>query len=104
MVRGKRLNPLLLLALMASAFPAAAQAAEITRGEMLSISCAGCHGPKGQSPGAIPSLYGKSKSFIVTSLKEFRAGKRDATVMDRHAKAYSDEEFELIAEYLSGIK
>lgn len=101
----KRCRPGIIIWLILSAgVISSAQAGEITRGEMLSISCAGCHGPKGQSPGAIPSLYGKSKSFIVSALKEFRAGEREATVMDRHAKAYTDAEIELIAEYFAGLE
>ncbi|NIV74220.1 MAG: c-type cytochrome [Gammaproteobacteria bacterium] len=85
------------------ASPAASiQAAEVSRAAMLATSCAGCHGPDGRSPGAIPSIAGKSPEFIEEALKEFRAGERPATVMDRHAKGYTDEEIELIAEFFSG--
>ena len=38
------------------------------------------------------------------AMQEFRDGRRPATVMDRHAKAYSDEEIASIADYLSRIK
>lgn len=78
-------------------------AAEISQGAMLSNSCAACHGTDGNSPGAIPSLHGKSADFIARSLREFRAGTRPATVMDRHAKGYSDEEIQLIADYFAGL-
>jgi len=82
--------------------PAALPAAELTRGAMLSNSCAGCHGTGGHSPGSIPTIAGKSADFIETALKEYRAGTREATVMDRHAKGYSDEEIKLIAEFFAG--
>lgn len=78
--------------------------AEVTEGAMLSNSCSACHGTDGKSPGAIPSLYGKSASFISQSLKEFRAGSKPSTVMGRHAKGYSDKEIQLIADYFAGLK
>ena len=44
------------------------------------------------SPGAIPSIHGKSAKFITEALTGFRDGTRESTVMGRHAKGYSDEE------------
>jgi len=79
------------------------QATEITRGIMLSNSCAACHGTDGKSPGAIPSIYGKSSEYISQSLLDFREGKRPATVMGRHASGYSDEEIQLIAQYFASL-
>lgn len=76
-------------------------ATEVTRGVMLSNSCAACHGTDGKSPGAIPSISGKSAQFISQALHDFREGKRPATVMGRHASGYTDEEIELIADYFS---
>lgn len=79
-------------------------ATEITQGVMLSNSCAACHGTDGKSPGAIPSIHGKTAEFIAQALTEFRAGTRPSTVMGRHAKGYSDEEIKLIAEYFASLK
>lgn len=81
-----------------------AQAAEVSQGAMLSNSCAACHGTDGRSPGAIPSIYGKTSEFIASALHDFRSGKREATVMDRHARGYSDEEIQLIADYFASRK
>jgi sulfide dehydrogenase cytochrome subunit len=75
------------------------QAEELTRGAMLSASCAGCHGTDGHSPGSIPDISGKSAEFIRKSLEEFRSGERESTVMGRQAKGYTDEEILQIAEY-----
>jgi sulfide dehydrogenase cytochrome subunit len=69
------------------------------RGQILALSCAGCHGPDGKSAGIIPSFYGKSPEYIESALNEFKSGARASTVMGRHAKGYSDEEIHLIAEY-----
>lgn len=76
-------------------------AIDITRGVMLSNSCAACHGTDGKSPGAIPSINGKSSQFISQALHDFREGKRPATVMGRHATGYTDDEIKLIADYFS---
>lgn len=72
-----------------------------TRADLLVGSCFGCHGTDGHSPGAIPSLAGKSPDFIEQAMRGFRAGVRPATVMSRHATGYSDEEIRLIADYFS---
>jgi sulfide dehydrogenase cytochrome subunit len=73
------------------------------RGEILSLSCASCHGTDGKSSGIIPSFYGKSSQYLETALKEFKAGTRYSTVMGRHAKGYSDEEIHMIAEYFGTV-
>lgn len=83
---------------------AATSANDITVGMMLSNTCAACHGTDGKSPGAIPSINGKSAGFISQALKDFRSGNRSSTVMGRHAKAYSDEEIQLIADYFANLK
>ncbi len=97
--------PLVAAAVMVSSLLASpGQAGELTRGEMLSASCSGCHGTDGKSPGAIPDISGKSADYIRTSLEDFRSGQRDSTVMGRHAKGYTDEEIRLIAEYFERQK
>lgn len=80
------------------------RAASINQGSMLSNSCSACHGTDGKSPGAIPSINGKSARFIKQALTEFRSGNRASTVMGRHAKGYSDKEITLIADYFSSMK
>lgn len=99
----RRLLILNLILLSSFAYAVEVQASEITRAVMLSNSCAGCHGTDGISPGAMPSINGKSAQFISRALLEFREGKREATVMGRHASGYSDDEIQLIAEYFSSL-
>jgi len=82
----------------------AIHAASISQGAMLSNSCSACHGTDGKSPGAIPSINGKSARFINQALNEFRSGNRTSTVMGRHAKGYSDKEIKLIADYFASLK
>lgn len=69
------------------------------RGQILSLSCASCHGTDGKSAGIIPSINGFSAEYIETALKGFKTGARPSTVMARHAKGYTDEELKLIADY-----
>ncbi len=80
--------------------PAGAHAQEPS-GAVLTTTCFSCHGPGGQSAGAMPSIEGKSYDFVVQALSEFKSGEREATVMDRIAKGFTDEEIESIARYFS---
>ena len=72
-------------------------------GMLLSLSCTSCHGTYGISPGTIPTIYGKSREYIIKTMNEFRNGERDSTVMKRIAKGYSDREIYLIANYFSSL-
>lgn len=68
---------------------------------LLALSCAGCHGPEGQSPGTIPPLHGKSEAAVAEALRGFRADQRPSTVMGRIAKGYSDQEIDAVAREIS---
>ena len=81
-----------------------ANAEPVSKGAMLSITCAGCHGTDGRSNGAIPSIAGKSADYISQAMMDFRDDKRPSTVMMRHAKGYNDEEIKLIADYFASKK
>jgi cytochrome subunit of sulfide dehydrogenase len=65
------------------------------------LSCSGCHGPPGTG-GAVASLAGRPAEEIVAALTQFRRGERAATVMDRIAKGFTDDEIHAIAEWLAG--
>lgn len=66
-------------------------------------SCSGCHGAP--HPEAImPPITGRPAAEIVAAMTEFRDGKRPATVMDRIAKGFTDEETRAIAAWLAVIK
>ena len=70
----------------------------------LSASCAGCHGTNGHSVGGTPVLAGLDKALFVASMKDFKSGARPSTVMQNHAKGYSDEEFEKMADFFAAQK
>lgn len=89
-----RLLPLLALALAAG--PACAADGRPPPG---ASSCSGCHAP---AAGAVPSLAGMPAEAIAGALAAFRAGTRPATVMDRIAKGFTEEESRAIAAWLAG--
>ena len=72
-------------------------------GMLLSLSCTSCHGTYGISPGTVPTIYGKSKEYIIETMKQLRNGRSDSSVMGRIAKGYSDREIILIANYFSSL-
>ena len=67
----------------------------------LALPCANCHGPGGQSAGAIPSIDDLSAEEIVASMIAFRNDEQGATIMNRIAKGYTDAEIEELARYLA---
>jgi sulfide dehydrogenase cytochrome subunit len=82
-----------------AATPAAAQ----TLPSALALSCAACHGTDGKSPGSVPAIDGRSVKEAKEILTGFKNGTRQSTVMNRMAKAYSDQEIDALAEYFSKI-
>jgi cytochrome subunit of sulfide dehydrogenase len=82
---------------------ASAQAVD-ARARFMAANCAYCHGPDGKSRGAIPSLAGLEKGYFVEQMKAFRDGKREATVMQKHAMGYTDAEYEAMGAWFAAIK
>ena len=79
-------------------------AAENINGRNWAATCTGCHGTDGHSEGGMPGLAGLQKAYIVGAMREFKAGTRPATVMHQHAKGYTDEQIERIAEFFAAQK
>lgn len=89
-----------------AAFHAGSSAADNSvLGERYAATCASCHGTNGVVVGnALPGLAGQSKDYIVSTMQQFKQGKRPATVMHQIAKGYSDEQIELLAAYFAAQK
>lgn len=99
--------PRLLLAgalFVASGAIQAQSAADLRAGSYLAGNCANCHGTAGRSNGALPPLAGMPKDGLVKAMRDFRDGRRNATIMHQLAKGYTDEQVELIAEYFARQK
>jgi cytochrome subunit of sulfide dehydrogenase len=62
----------------------------------LVAACSGCHAANGGDP-MLPRLAGRNAGDIVAAMKAFRTGGRPATVMDRIAKGFTDDEIAAIA-------
>jgi cytochrome c553 len=93
-------------AMLAVALGAAALAAtsDDKLGRTIAATCTGCHGTNGVSAGGIPSLAGVDKERLAGLLREFRDGKRPATVMHQHAKGYSEEQIDAVAGWFAAQK
>jgi cytochrome subunit of sulfide dehydrogenase len=96
----------LLVLAAAVAFPLAAfaQGANPNLGRNLAASCANCHNTTGKSVTGIPSIAGMPKDVMLNTLREFKEGKRPATVMHQLAKGYTDAQLELVAAYFAAQK
>jgi cytochrome subunit of sulfide dehydrogenase len=79
------------------ATPAAAQSAAPAG----AAACSGCHPRAGAGAPAVQPLAGRPAEEIVSAMQAFRTGARSATVMDRIAKGFSDDEVRAIAAWMS---
>jgi sulfide dehydrogenase cytochrome subunit len=67
----------------------------------LSTACAGCHGLDGKGRGEIPAIAGAPQANLSQALRDYKAGRRPSTVMQRIARAYSDSEIDDLAAHFS---
>ena len=81
----------------AAAPPAAAQSVTPAG----AAACSGCHPKAPAGATAIAPLAGRPPQDIVEAMQAFRTGQRSATVMDRIAKGFTDEETRAIAAWVS---
>jgi cytochrome c553 len=81
--------------LLASAMPWA-EAASSTPPPGAS-SCSGCHAASKSVDTPVPRLIGRSPAEIEAAMLAFRTGQKPASVMDRIAKGFSDDEIKAIA-------
>src|SRR5215211_2170562 len=81
------------MAQSASPLGAAAPAGARSVAPSGATSCSGCHGPAA----TVTRLRGRAPEEIVAAMQAFRTGERPATVMDRIAKGFTDEETRAIA-------
>ena len=71
---------------------------------MMANTCVGCHGTNGSSAGpATPTIAGMSTDTFIEAMKGYKDGSRPATVMDRIAKGYTDDEVKQMATYFSKL-
>jgi sulfide dehydrogenase cytochrome subunit len=73
-------------------------------GRIIGVSCNGCHGPNGESQGAIPSLSNLSAEQIESALLAFKSRERSATIMGRISRGYTRNEIVAVAVYFANLK
>ena len=95
---------LVLAAVLALPLTAVAQGADPNLGRNLASTCAGCHHIAGNALPGMPALAGQSKDVLSKTLKDYKDGKRPATVMHQLAKGYTDGQLELIVAYFAAQK
>jgi sulfide dehydrogenase cytochrome subunit len=67
-------------------------------------SCSGCHAVSKSVDTPVPRLVGLSPAEIEAAMLAFRTGQRPASVMDRIAKGFSDDEIRAIAAWYGAQK
>jgi cytochrome c553 len=70
----------------------------------LAAACAICHGTNGVNAGGLPNLAGQPRDYIVQQLRDFRDGKRPATIMHQIAKGYTEEQYQQLAGFFAAQK
>ena len=67
-------------------------------------ACTGCHPASARVTSPVPRLAGLDRAAIVRAMQDFRSGTRAATVMDRIAKGFTDEEIQAIAAWYAASR
>lgn len=68
---------------------------------VLAGGCAGCHGTAGALEGLVPAIAGRPADELETLLLQFKNEDTQATVMNRIAAGYTDDELARLAVYFS---
>jgi cytochrome c553 len=92
------------IALAALCTTALAQQPPPDAARSLAAPCAICHGTNGSNAGGLPNLAGLSGDHIARQLRDFRDGKRPATIMHQIAKGYTDPQIDALAGFFAAQK
>ena len=88
-------------ALLAGTAAAQQRTVAISETELAAQACNVCHGNASYVSPTMPRIRGVDPVALYTALTELKTDKRQATIMNRIAKGYSDEQLKAISEYLS---
>ena len=68
----------------------------------LAATCANCHGAdgKGVLDGGMPLINGLTSEQMLATLKAYKSGAREGTIMPQLAKGYTNEQLEIITNQL----
>ncbi|CAM3816526.1 c-type cytochrome [Polynucleobacter antarcticus] len=83
---------------------ASAQNADATKlyNRSLAATCANCHGTNGIGvpEAGMPLINGYNSEQLLASLRAYKSGAREGTIMPQLAKGYTDEQLQTIANQL----
>jgi len=82
------------------------QRSDLEKGEtMFRAKCARCHGLTGKGQGIFPALAGQYPDYILSQIEAFTSGSRSShSVMRDVIKGLSEDDLDLIANYIGGVK
>ena len=95
----KKTLPLFALLTAAGSIQAAEPAAHRPSVERMAHACGGCHGTYGHSIAPTPSIAGKPEEDFVKDMLEFKSGQRVSSIMNRIARAYTEEDITALAQF-----
>jgi len=70
-------------------------------GRNIAANCANCHGTNGHAISGMPSLAGWPRGEVARMLREFRDGKRPATIMNQIAKGYTEAQIDAVSDFFT---
>jgi cytochrome c553 len=106
----KKTKPLLaqlaltLTAVCATTFAQGAIAQDANTARNLASACFICHGSNGVNAGGLPNIAGQPRDYLAKQLRDFRDGKRPATIMHQISKGYTEEQIDALAGYFAAQK
>ena len=101
----KKMTAVLLSMVLAGASSAVMAGGNAAAGKAKSVTCQGCHGPKGISTSPIwPNLAGQKEAYLAKQLHAFKSGARKDPTMSAMAKPLSDADIANLAAYYSSLK
>lgn len=90
---------------LAAALASPAAQAQDTAARNLTAACAICHGTGGHAVTKdVTTLAGIPADHLAKQLRDFRDGKRPATVMHQIAKGYTDQQIDAMAAWFAAQK
>ncbi len=96
----------ILVAASAALVAAAAQAADVAKGEQLAqAQCAACHGKDFSSPvdPSYPKLAGQYPDYLEKALRDYQTGARKNAIMAGLAKPLTRADIQNVAAYMSRL-
>ncbi len=84
-MKTRNLSALLITAGLLAGAPAVAADLDA---EMISNTCAGCHGTDGASVGQAPVIAGMNEMYLMQTMQNYKDGLRYGTIMERIARGY----------------